>query len=134
EFCAMGIHIGKLIEERLATSGMNKSAFARRISKARQNVNDILNRKSIDTDLLLSISKALHYDFFQHYVTELNMDGRITEPSSEYNQLKEKLTGHEKIHSEILMELAVAQRTVELQKETITLYKRLLGDKDSDPK
>lgn len=126
----MEIHIGKLIEDRLKLVGQTKSEFARRIHKARQNVNDILTRRSIDTDLLFSISLALKYDFFQHYVTALSREEKITEPSSEFNRLKEQEGGFEKRNSEIMMELAVARRTVELQKTTIDLYKRLLGDKD----
>jgi len=60
----MAKHIGKLILSRLADLGMNKSEFARRINKSRQNVQDIFKRESVDTDLLLQISKVLNYNFF----------------------------------------------------------------------
>lgn len=57
-------HIGKIILERVTELGMNKSEFARRINKSRQNVQDIFQRESIDSNLLLNISRVLNYNFF----------------------------------------------------------------------
>ncbi len=43
---------------------MSKSEFGRRINRAPQTVQDIFNRKSIDTDLLIKISDVLEFNFF----------------------------------------------------------------------
>ena len=45
---------------------MSKTAFAKKISRSRSDVNDILKRKSIDTQLLIEISKILDYDFIHN--------------------------------------------------------------------
>ena len=68
----MEIHVGKLIKNRLQETGMTKSEFARRINKTSQNVYDIFERKTIDTGLLLKISKILDFNFFERYSLTLN--------------------------------------------------------------
>ena len=58
------IHIGNEIKKVLDASDVSVSEFAKRINKSRGNVYSILSRKSIDTDLLQSISHVLNFDFF----------------------------------------------------------------------
>ena len=65
------IHIGKLIEEELRRQERTVSWFARKLFCDRTNVYDIFQRKSIDTELLLRISRILDYDFFQHYTDRM---------------------------------------------------------------
>jgi plasmid maintenance system antidote protein VapI len=64
----MSFHIGKLINEQLKKIGMTKSEFARRIASSPQHIHYVLQRNSIDTDLLQKVSRTLDYDFFQHYL------------------------------------------------------------------
>jgi len=59
--------IGKLIQKRLKERGMSNAEFARRINTHIRNVYDIFHRKSIDTDLLLTICSVLDYNFFSYY-------------------------------------------------------------------
>lgn len=59
----MGYHFGQEIKKIIKKKGMTISEFARRINKSRENVYDIFTRKSLDTDLLKSISQVLDYDF-----------------------------------------------------------------------
>lgn len=66
------INIGLLIEQKLNELGISKSELARRTGIANQNVNRILSKSSIDTDKLISISKALDYNFFEDYIGERN--------------------------------------------------------------
>lgn len=61
------VHIGKEILNRAKEKRIGPSELARRINKSRQNVNHIFHRKSLDTDLLQIISKALEFDFFRLY-------------------------------------------------------------------
>ena len=119
----MAVHIGTIIAERLEKVGMTKSELARRINKARQNINDILNRKSIDTKLLLDLCRALDHDFFQYYVLELNDNNLVSEPSAEYASLKDQL--RERQHSGDLMEreLEAARKEIAYLQEIIELLK-----------
>jgi len=63
----MVFHVGHKIREIADRKGMQISELGRRINTARQNVYKILNKKTMDTGMLLKISKVLEYDFFQHY-------------------------------------------------------------------
>ena len=57
---------------------MSKSELSRRINVTPQSTHYILAKNSIDTNLLLKISRALDYDFFQHYLG-LNPQGKGSE-------------------------------------------------------
>jgi transcriptional regulator with XRE-family HTH domain len=59
----MAYHFGQEIKKIIKKKGMTISEFARRINKSRENAYDIFTRKSLDTDLLKSISQVLDYDF-----------------------------------------------------------------------
>jgi hypothetical protein len=84
----MELHIGQLIKEQLAQSGMKKTEFARRINRTSQNVYAIFERTSIDSTLLASISEILNYNFFDVLAVELdNKRGirqELKEMSAEY--------------------------------------------------
>jgi len=60
------IHIGRVIEEKLKEKSMTVTELADNINCVRTNVHDIFKRKSIDTELLIAISKALDYDFIRN--------------------------------------------------------------------
>ncbi len=63
----MKIAIGKIIQDRLKEVGLSKKEFAQRINCSTQNVFSILERDSLDTQLLIDISKALDHNFFNYY-------------------------------------------------------------------
>lgn len=52
------LHIGKLIKLKLSESNLSIADFAEAIHKTRTTVYDIFNRKSIDIDLLVTISEV----------------------------------------------------------------------------
>lgn len=58
------INIGLVIEQKMNELDINKSELARRIRIANQNINRLLERESIDTKKLMSISEALNFNFF----------------------------------------------------------------------
>ena len=60
------IHIGSIIKEKLTERSMTITEFAYKINKERTTARDILKRKSIDTELLIDISKVLDYDFIRN--------------------------------------------------------------------
>jgi transcriptional regulator with XRE-family HTH domain len=57
------IHIGKAIKQKVKERGLRVTDFADAIHCNRTNVYDIFNRKSIDVEQLILISKVLEYDF-----------------------------------------------------------------------
>jgi len=75
------IHIGKLIEEELRKQERTPTWFAKKLCCERTNVYSIFKRQSIDTELLIRISRILHYNFFQHYHHEIEKcDFSSTQP------------------------------------------------------
>lgn len=65
------MHIGRLIRQQMEQQGKTTSWLARELAYCRTNVYKIYDKKSIDTDLLLRISRLLHYDFFATYSQEI---------------------------------------------------------------
>lgn len=59
------IHIGNIIRQKVEESTLSIAEFAILINRTRPTVYDIFNRKSIDVDLLISISEVLDYNFLQ---------------------------------------------------------------------
>lgn len=57
-------HVGDLIISFLKTSNIPQAHLARELSMATSNVNRLLKRDSMDTSLLLEISKKLNHTFF----------------------------------------------------------------------
>ena len=75
------IHIGHLIREQLKADQRSVSWLAREIHCTRNHVYKIFNKPSLDGDLLLRISIAMNFNFFQYYTAEFleNMKTRIGE-------------------------------------------------------
>ncbi len=65
------VHIGKKIQEKLKEQGRTVVWFAQAINCDRTNAYDIFSRQSIDTELLVIISKALSFNFFIYYMDEV---------------------------------------------------------------
>lgn len=70
--------IGQLIKTRLMERGMTVSHLARLLSCERSNLYRLFEKDSIDTRLLLRISRALDYDFFQLYSKELKKETSVS--------------------------------------------------------
>jgi len=65
------IHIGSIIKKVLAEKAMTISEFADKINCTRQNVYAIFQRKSVDIELLINISKVLDYEFIKEYYPDI---------------------------------------------------------------
>ncbi len=63
------IHIGKEIKQIAENKGINATDLAKMINRNRTNVYDIFKRNAVDTQLLILISKALDFNFFELYIT-----------------------------------------------------------------
>ncbi len=57
------VYIGEAIRNVMAEKQVTKAELARRLSVRPQSVDYMLTRKSLDTDTLYNVSRALDYDF-----------------------------------------------------------------------
>ena len=64
---SQSIHIGSLIKAELERQERTVSWFARKLCCDRSNVYKLFRRSTIDTELLLRVSKILEYNFFELY-------------------------------------------------------------------
>ena len=65
------IHIGKIIEKEFYRQGRSVSWFANKLCCDRTNVYNIFKRESIDTALLIKISRTLGHNFFAYYMEDM---------------------------------------------------------------
>ncbi|MCM1077028.1 MAG: XRE family transcriptional regulator [Bacteroides sp.] len=65
------IFIGKLIQDELKAQQKSVVWLSRELGCNRTNVYKIFNRHSIDSELLLRISRVLNRNFFESYVSRL---------------------------------------------------------------
>ena len=97
----MKIHVGEEILKKLKESGISKSEFARRINKSRQNVENILKREALDSQLLYCICNVLKHDFFQLYSCTFNFPAptaNTTDYEGQLEQLKKEIRYLEEIN------------------------------------
>ena len=72
------LHIGKLIKAKLDEQGRKASWLAKQVNCTRFNIYKVFQRESIDTKLLIEISNALDYNFFECYAR--HFDDMKSEP------------------------------------------------------
>lgn len=66
------IHIGKRIKQKLAEQGRTSSWLAQQLSYNRTTMYKIYDKASLDTQMLLRISRIMEYDFFQEFSQEFD--------------------------------------------------------------
>ena len=64
------IHIGHLIQTQLKADQRSVGWLSREIGCTRNHVYKVFSKPSLDSDLLLRISNAMNYNFFQYYTAE----------------------------------------------------------------
>ena len=92
----MAVHIGNRIKSTLNKKGMSLSEFGRRIHKSRENVYDIFKRRTIDTGLLVTISKVLDFDFFQYYTSKHKENKKLIEENESLKEIIKLLQSKKK--------------------------------------
>lgn len=116
----MSIHIGKLIKEKAKSKRLSQEAIGKMINTTKQNVGNIFRRKSIDTDLLLKISEALEFNFFEYYYNEEPLKSMRNE------RIKGLMDTVEKQKTELAEraeKIAMLKDLVESQKDNLSLIK-----------
>ena len=73
------IHIGHFIQTQLKADQRSASWLAREIGCSRNHLYKVFRKPSLDGELLLSISLAMNFNFFQYYTAEFieGMKARI---------------------------------------------------------
>lgn len=66
-----GIHIGKCIRKQVEEQGKTSVWLAQELGCHRTNLYKIYDKRTIDTGILLRISRILEFDFFSLYSHEL---------------------------------------------------------------
>ena len=64
------IHIGHLIREQLKADQRSASWLAREIGCSRNHLYKVFRKPSLDGELLLRISLAMNFNFFQYYTAK----------------------------------------------------------------
>lgn len=70
------LHIGEIIRQKMLEQHVSVVYLARHLSCSRNNVYKLLSKYSLDTEVLMKISKLLNYDFFYLYSEEIRKDKR----------------------------------------------------------
>jgi hypothetical protein len=96
----MEIHIGEQIRIKSSEKRIKPVELARLISTTKQNVYSIFRRKSIDTDQLVQISKALEFNFFEYY-NDLVQGALVHEEESLYQTTSQRLRNMELLLGEL---------------------------------
>ncbi|MBR6930358.1 MAG: XRE family transcriptional regulator [Bacteroidales bacterium] len=73
------IHIGQLIQAQLKADQRSASWLAREIGCSRNHLYKVFRKPSLEVELLLRISLAMNFNFFQYYTAEFieGMKARI---------------------------------------------------------
>lgn len=112
----MKFRIGEKIKDVFESKDIKLKDFAEQIDVARQNVYRIFDKDSIDTALLLKVSKVLEHDFFQYYTKNGGgMDERAEKELSHQNT-----TLHAENH-QLKNELMLANKEIDYLKKIIDL-------------
>jgi len=85
----MNIHIGQIIKKEVKLSDMSVKDFAESINCSRRNVYAIFGKESIDTNMLINISRVLGKNLFKHYdhiLEEKHETSNLEEPKPIYSK------------------------------------------------
>ena len=83
------IHIGSIIHEKVKELGMSVADFARALHCNRPNAYSIFERKNIDVELLVEISKILNCDLLSIYQNSIPKPDRILVIETSEQKVKE---------------------------------------------
>jgi plasmid maintenance system antidote protein VapI len=116
----MPMEIGEIIKREIKNRGLNHKEFGHLINRHEKTVQSILRRKTIDTDLLLNISKALNHDFFQYFYNESPLkqfkEAEHKAIDAELSALRKELSQKEEV-------IAATNKYAQSQEEIVKLLK-----------
>ena len=101
-------NIGEIIKIKIKEKGIPISEFARKINTNRNNVYNIFRRESIDTFLLIKISKVLECNLFDYFSNTIENNNFVAEKTIPYNKKED-----------VKNEVEVLLKEIEYLKQTI---------------
>lgn len=118
----MSLHIGEKIRDKAAEKRIGPSELGRMINTSKQNIYSIYRRKTIDTELLVKLGKALSFDFFQYYTdkpeakNEKKSKQELAELKKERDFYKEKAELLDKLNKYLEKELNSLRKLAQRKK------------------
>lgn len=101
-------NIGEIIKIKIKEKGIPISEFARKINTNRNNVYNIFRRESIDTFLLIKISKVLECNLFDYFSNTIENNNFVAEKKIPYYKKED-----------VKNEVEVLLKEIEYLKQTI---------------
>src|ERR1700677_4229580 len=122
----MSIHIGEIIKGLVKKKGISVTDFAEKINYSRRNIYEIFDKKTIDTGLLVKISKVLEQNLFVLYIT----DKEITEHQANKKGTNEELIQTVEQLKKIVNEFGINFEKVNTNKKSVEKKLRKLKRHD----
>jgi predicted DNA-binding protein YlxM (UPF0122 family) len=106
------IHIGSIVKKVAVQQKVSVIEIADHLGIHRNNIYDVFKRESIDTGLLLKLSRYLKHDFFRYYSKDLALEPTPTaaEAIAAYKQLADELRERIKDKDALIESLKANQR------------------------
>lgn len=124
----MPIHIGEIIKSKADEKNLAMEAVGKLINRTRQTVADIYKRQSIDTALLVDVSRALEFDFFELYYGEeplKSMKEKELAPfKKEIEELKRELAYKEQRIQDLARTISSNELAIQVLKEEQKRYNK----------
>ena len=114
------MRIGEKVEARAKELRIGPTELARKIKTTKQNIYHIYKRESIDTELLMRLSKVLDCDFFQYFSDENGSIVSEPPPPAYGKNRKQPVAG-----MSTDMELLLLRKEFQLLKDKYDLLKEL---------
>ncbi|WEK20851.1 MAG: hypothetical protein P0Y49_06840 [Candidatus Pedobacter colombiensis] len=106
--------IGEFVKEIAESKNLKPSGIGKMINSTKQNVSDIYKRSTIDSELLLTLSRELKYNLFSYYDDKEPIAGFRMEETKEWQSKIDNLTVELKFTKELLQQ---QQEIIRLLKE-----------------
>lgn len=110
------VHIGQEIKKKAKELRIGPTELARLINVSKQNVYHIFERKSVDIELLKTISTALNHDFFQLLYIDEHEENKLAAQEKVIIEQAEKIKRLESANLELVEMIAELKKQLK-QKE-----------------
>lgn len=123
QFSSMSVHIGEIIKKIVKSKGVSVTDFADRINYSRRNVYEIFDKPTIDTGLLIKISKELGQNLFLFYISDKEITEHQALKKSAQNEFIQTVEQLKKIVDELEV------KTDALKSKSLVLGKKVTKGK-----
>ena len=124
----MPINIGEFIQKEVESQRLTYKEFGALIHRNEKTIQDIYDRASMSTDLLITISAALKKDFLKVFYSEDPMKSLRADELTKLNLHIQRIAEE---NNRLQKELDLTQTLVETQKEFISFVKDQLANLNS---